>query len=325
MNHQPITLTAAVLLWVAAFAGQAQDAVAYPTKPIRLIVPTVPGPPPDVMARNLGEKLAGALGQPVIVDNRPGAIGTIGLNIVVKAPADGYTIGVIGLAYIAGPSLLAHVPYDTEKQLVPVTLTNWSYPVLAVPAASPVRSVGDLVALAKSRPGMLKYSSGGNATPPHLAGELFKREAGVEILHIPYKGSTANITALVAGEVDLAFGPTMALSPHIKSGKLRALATAGRHRLAPYPEVPTLVELGYSRLEVNDWHGIVAPSGTPGEVIGRLHAEIMKVLANTDFRQRLDALGMETVGLGPEPFAAHIRSEIQRWNRLVRDAGIKAD
>lgn len=320
---------AIVLLGLSAVAAHAQANTPaprdYPARPIRLIVPTVPGPPSDVIARNLGEKLAGALGQPVVVDNRPGAIGTIGLHMVVKAPADGYTIGVIGLAYIAGPSLLLRVPYDTEKQLVPVTLTNWSYPVLAVPAASPARSVSDLVALAKSRPGALKYSSGGNATPPHLAAELFKREAGVDIMHIPYKGSTANVTALAAGEVDLAFGPIMALSPHIKSGRLRPLATSGRQRLAPYPEVPTLVELGYSRLEVNDWHGIVAPSGTPKQAIDRLHAEIVKVLAAAEFRQRLEALGMEAVGLGPEPFAAHIRSEIHRWNRLVREAGIKAD
>jgi tripartite-type tricarboxylate transporter receptor subunit TctC len=278
-----------------------------------------------VVARLLGEKLAGALGQPVVVENRPGAIGTIGLNAVAKAPADGHTLGLIALPYIAAPSLLANVPYDTERDLAPVTLITWSYTLLAVSAASSVRSVADLVALANAQPGALKFSSGGNATPPHLAGELFIREAGVKITHIPYKGSPAGVIALLAGDVDLTFGATGTVSPQLKSGKLRALATAAPRRLALHPEIPTLIELGYPALEVSDWQGVVAPAGTHRDVIVRLHAEIVKVLATADFRERLNALGLEASGLGPEPFAAHIHKEIHRWGNLVRAAGIKAD
>jgi tripartite-type tricarboxylate transporter receptor subunit TctC len=320
-----VALIAAVALAVASFAAQAIDPEPYPRKPIKLIVPTVPGPPPDVVARILAEKLGGALGQPVVVENRPGAIGTIGLNAVVKAAPDGYTLGLIALPYVVAPSLLAQVPYDTEKDLAPVTLTNWNHPILAVRADSPVRSVADLVPLAKARPGELKYASSGNGTPPHLAGELFKREAGVTITHIPYKGPSPAVIALLVGEVDLTILATSVLSPHLKSGKLRALATVAPRRLAKYPDIPTLVELGYPELGITDWQGIVVPAGTPGDVIARLHAEIVKVLAVADFRQRLEVLGLEAAGLGPERFAAHMHKEIQRWSKLVRDTGIKAD
>jgi len=326
MNLQITTLIAAVILAMAVpFAAHAKDAEPYPSKPIKLIVPTVPGPPPDVVARLLGDKLSSALGQPVVVENRPGAIGTIGLAAVVKSAPDGHTLGLMSLPYAIAPSLLGRIAYDTEKDLAPVTLTNWNHPILAVRADSPVRSVADLVPLAKARPGELKYASSGNGTPPHLAGELFKREAGVTITHIPYKGPSPAVVALLAGEVDLTILATSVLSPHLKSGKLRALATVAPRRLAKYPDIPTLVELGYPELGITDWQGIVAPAGTPGDVIARLHAEIAKVLAAADFRQRLEVLGLEAAGLGPEQFAAHMHKEIQRWSKLVRDAGIKAD
>ena len=318
-------LIAAVVLTVASFAARAIDAERYPRKPIKFIVPTVPGTPPDVVARILGERLAGALGQPVVVENRPGAIGTIGLNAVVKAAPDGYTLGLIALPYIVAPSLLAQVPYDTERHLAPVTLINWNFPLVALRADSPIRSVADLVALAKARPGELKYSSSGNGTPPHLAGELFKHEVGVKITHIPYKGGSAAVVALLAGDVDLAIAGTVGVSSHLKSGRLRVLATFAPRRLANYPDIPSLVELGYPGLGITDWQGIVAPAGTPKDVIARLHAETVKVLAAPDFRQRLEVLGLEAAGLGPEQFAAHMHKEIQRWSKLVRDTGIKAD
>ena len=288
-------------------------------------MPTVPGPPPDVVARMVGERLAGALGQAVVVENRPGAIGTIGLNFVAKAAPDGYTLGLIALPYIVAPSLLPQVPYDTERDLAPVSLINWSYTVLAVLAALPVRPVADLVALAKARPGALRFSSSGNATPPHLVGELFMRAAGVTITHIPYKGSPAAVIAVLAGEVDLTISPTVSVSPYLHSGKLRALATPSPRRLALFPDVPTLVELGYPGIQIRDWQGIVAPAGTPKDVIARLHAEVFKVLASPDVRQRLEVLGLEAAGLGPDQFAAHMRNEIQTWARRVREGGIKAD
>ena len=313
------------LLAIASFGAQAKDVEPYPSKPIKLIVPTVPGPPPDVVARLLGEKLAAAFGRPLVVENRPGAIGTIGLNAVAKASADGYTLGLIALPYIVAPSLLATVPYDTERDLAPVAMINWSYTLLAVTGASNVRSVADLVAVANAKPGTLKFSSGGNGTPPHLAGELFIRAAGVQITHIPYKGSPAGVMALLAGDVDLTFGATAMVSPHLKSGKLRALATVAPRRATLHPEIPTLIELGYAGLAVSDWQGVVAPAGTPRDVIARLHAEIVKLLVTPDFRERLHALGLEPSALGPELFAAHIQNEIHRWGRLVRAAGIRAD
>jgi tripartite-type tricarboxylate transporter receptor subunit TctC len=326
MDARILALFAAAALAVASFVVRAKDAEPYPTKPIKLIVPTVPGPPPDVVARILAEKLGGAFGRPVVVENRPGAIGTIGLNAVAKSAPDGYVLGLITLAYVVAPSLLAQAPaYDTEKDLAPVTLINWNHPILAVRADSRVRSVADLIALAKAHPGELKYSSSGNGTPPHFAGELLKREAGVAIAHIPYKGPGPAIVALLSGEVDLTIAATSAVSPHVKSGKLRVLATVAPLRLAGYPDIPTLVELGYPGLTFTDWQGIAAPAGTPGDVVARLHAEIMKVLSAPDFKQRLEVLGLEAAGLGPEQFATYVHKEIQRWSKLVRETGIKAD
>jgi tripartite-type tricarboxylate transporter receptor subunit TctC len=319
-----VGLIAAQAVGLAA-AAQAADPAPYPTKPLKLIVPTVPGPPPDVVARILGEKLGGALGQPVIIENRPGAIGTIGLGAVAKSAPDGYTLGLIALPYVIAPHLLAQVPYDTQKDLAPVTLINWSYPTLAVRADSHVRSLSDLVALAKARPGELKFSSSGNGTPPHLAGALFNREAGVTITHIPYKGGAAGVVALLSGEVQLTFAAASAMAPHVNMGRLRPLATGAPRRLPKYPDIPTLVELGYADLVITDWQGIVAPAGTPREVIARLHAEVAKVLSTTDVRQRLEVLGFEPAGLGPDAFAAHIHHDIKKWSKLVVDAGIKAD
>jgi tripartite-type tricarboxylate transporter receptor subunit TctC len=263
--------------------------------------------------------------RPIVVENRPGAIGTIGLNVVARATADGYTFGVLAMPYVVAPSLLAHVPYDTEKDLTPVILVNWNYSILAVPSISPVRSVAGLVTMAKARPGLLKFSSNGNGTPPHLAGELFKREAGVSIRHIPYKGSVAGLSALLADEVDVTFGTAALVIPFVRSGKLRALATAAPRRLAETPDIPTLVELGYPRLEISDWQGIVAPAATPKALIRRMHSEITRILATPEFRQRLVSLGMEPAGGGPEEFSAHVHNEIRRWSKLVREAGIAAD
>lgn len=328
--HKTRCATMGVAVLISAWAttlclAQSMDAPSYPSKPVRIIVPTVAGPPPDAVARLLAEKLTVAFGRSVIVDNRPGAIGTIGLDAVTKAPADGYTLGVIAMPYVVAPSLLAKMPFDIERDLAPVTMSNWSYALLAVRRASTVRSVSELVALAKARPGAMKFSSGGNGTPPHLAGALLARETGIDILHVPYKGSPAGVVALLAGEVDMAFGPIAALSTHLASGRLSAIATAAPYRLTQYPEIPTLKELGYPTVEISDWHGLVAPIATPRELIARLDSEFSKILSTTDIRDRLNALGMEVANLRSEAFAVHMRKEISRWNRLVHAAGIKAD
>ena len=307
-------------LWHTAALPQA-----YPAKPIRLFVSTGPGAPPDVMARLLADKLAGSLGQPVLVENRPGASGTIGMNAVAKAPPDGYTLGIFSMGYTTAPSMLAQMPYDTERDLAPVTMLARDSNLLVVPSGSSAKSVAELIAMAKAKPGFLKFASGGNSTPAHLAGELFKRETGIDIVHIPYKTPPAGAAAVLGGDVDMMFGATVAVSPHIKSGKLRVLATSTPKRLPAFPDLPTLAELGYPNVVVSNWSGIVAPAGTPKEVIERLHAEIQKVLAMPETRQRLEALGVEASPARPEEFGALMRSELQRWNKLVRDAGIKAN
>jgi len=302
----------------------AQDTASYPVKAIRVIVPSTPGSPPDVVGRIIGEKLTAALGKPLVFDNRPGATGIIGLEALARSAADGYTLAVMAMPFVINANLMAKMPYDTEKDLAAVALVNWHYSLLVVPAASPLRSVAEIVTAAKARPGALRYS-GGNGTPPHIAGELFKQVAGVDIQHVPYKGAPATVLAVLTGDVDMTITSVGALSPHIKSGKLRALATAAPQRIAAYPELPTFVELGYPGVQVRDWQGFVAPAGTPKSVIARLHAEIAKAASMPDVKARLEALGMEPASAGPEQFAAHIHSEMQRWGRFVREVGITAD
>lgn len=325
MNSRIHSLVIATLFGLAPLAAHAQQSSSYPTRLIKVIAPTPPGSPPDVIARIIGEKLWGIFGQTVVVENRPGASSTIGLNAVAKAPPDGYTLGILTLPAIASPALIAKMPYDTERDLTPVSLMVWEYHLLVVPAGAPARSVADLVAATKAKPGIFKFSSGGNGTPAHLAGELFKREAGVEIVHIPYKGATAGATALLTGDVDMMIGAIPALSAYNSSGKVRALATSALRRIPAYPEVPTLVELGYSGIGNLGWLGVVAPTGTPRAVIARLHAEIEKVLALSEVKERLESFGWEPAKVGPEEFGVHIRSELQRWRKVIRDAGIKPD
>ena len=325
MKHLLIKLAAVTLF--ALWAIQASPALAapYPDKPVRLIVPTTAGSLPDQLARWLAERLAGELGQAVVVDNRPGAGGTIGLAAVARAAPDGYTLGLQALPYIVGASLLAKMPYDTERDLAPVTLVNWTFLILAVPANSPIRSVPELVELARERPGKLTFSSQGNGSPSHLALSLFAHQTGLKLTHIPFKGGAASLIALLAGEVDMSVVPVGPAAPHLKSGKLRALATNAPRRIAVMPDLPTLAELGYADVQFSDWQGIVAPAGTPRSVIDRLHAEIARILARPDSRAGLAAMGMEPAGLGPEEFTSYQHAEMQKWARLVRAAGITAE
>jgi tripartite-type tricarboxylate transporter receptor subunit TctC len=231
----------------------------------------------------------------------------------------------IGMSNIVAQSLVPKMPYDTERDLAAISLVNWHYHVVAVAATAPVRSVADLVTAARARPGVLKYSSGGNGTPAHLPTELLKREARVDITHIPYKGAPAGVQALLGGEVDVMIGSSTVLAPHLKAGKLRGIATPAPLRIGAYPELPTLIEVGYPGVQVRDWQAVVAPARTSAKVIERLHVEIAKTVALPDVRQRLEGLGLEAASAGPNQLAAHIRSEIQRWNGIVRDAGIRAD
>ena len=318
------------LIWLAFLGAgnalaQAKDPHIYPTRPVRLIAPTPPGSPPDLVARALGEKLSTAFAQPVVIDNRPGASATIGIAIMVKSPPDGYTLAAIGLPPLVRVNHLAQRPFDPERDLAPVALVAWNYNLLAVPATSPARSVAELIVAAKTRPGTLKYSSGGNATPAHIASELLRRETGIAVLHVPYKGAAAAVTAMLTGEADMMVGFVGAVSPHIKSGRLRALATSAPHRIAAYPELPTFVELGYPGVQLRDLQGIAAPAGTPRHVIERLQTAIAKAIASADVKERLEAQGIEAASGGPEQLAAHIRNESRTWSKVIRDAGIKVD
>ena len=297
----------------------------YPARPVRLIAPTPPGSPPDLVARAIGEKLAVALGQPVVVDNRPGATGTIGIAVMTKAPPDGHTLGAIGMPPLVLAGLLAQRPFDPERDLLPVALVGHNYNVLVVPSAFPVKSVAELVAAAKAKPGALKYATGGNATPAHVTTELLKREAGIEILHVPYKGPAAAITAMLGGETDMMIGAVGVLAPHVRSGRLRALATSATHRIAAYPDLPTFAELGYPRVRLRDLQGIAAPAGTPRAIVMQLQKAIAKAVATPEVKERLETLGIEVASAGPDAFAAHIRDELQAWHGAIRDAGIRVE
>lgn len=324
MNRICPTLIATTAFIAATLSG-APAAAAYPDHPVKLIVPTTAGSVPDQLARWLAERLAADLGQPVVIDNRPGASGAIGLDAVAKATPDGYTLGIQTLPFIVAPLLVSTTPFDTEKDLAPVTLVNWSFNVLVVPATSTARSVADLVVLARTKPSGLAYSSQGNGTPSHLILTLFGRHTGLNLLHAPYKGGPASISAVLSGDVDMTTGGTFAVEPHIKAGKLRALATTAPRRMAAFPDLPTLVELGYTGVELSDWQGIVTAAATPRAIVDRLHAAVARVLAQPAARQTLATLGMEPAGMGPDEFATYQHAEIAKWRKLVREAHITAD
>jgi tripartite-type tricarboxylate transporter receptor subunit TctC len=315
---------AAALLMTSPVGAQVNEPLPYPIRPIRFIAPTPPGSPPDLVARVIGEKLALAFGHPVIVDNRPGATGTIGIAVMTKSTPDGYTLAAIGMPPLVLASLLLPPPFKTVD-LAPVSLVAWNYNVLAVPATSLVKSVAKLIAAAKARPGALKYSSAGNATPAHLASELFKRETNVDIMQVNYKGAAGSVAAMLTGEVDLNIGAVGVLSPHVKSGRLRILATSAPQRIMAYPELPTFAELGYPGVQLRDLQAVATPAGTPRHVISRLHVEIAKATSFADVKARLESLGIEAANASPEQTAKHILSELRIWNKVIRDAGIKLD
>lgn len=318
-------LAGCVALYGALYAAVVPAQQLYPSRPIRIVVSIPPGAPPDVLARLLGERFVTALGQPVVVDNRPGAYGTIGIDAVAKAAPDGQTLGILTLGFLTAPALLARMPYDTARDLDAVSLIARDSNLLVVASESPARSVTELIRMAKAKPGTLKFSSGGNSTSAHLVGELFRRETSVDIVHIPYKGPVAGITALMNGDVDLMFGATGAVAPHVKSGRLRVLAVSTPQRIPAFPEVATLVELGFPQVTFVNWFGLIAPAGTPKAVVTRLHREVQALSAAQETRRRHEAMGLEPAYGGPAEFAALIRADLVRMHKLVRDAGIKPD
>lgn len=305
------------------FAGQGAWAQAYPSKPVRLISPYPPGGGTDATARIISQALGEQLGQQVIVDTRPGASGRIGTEIASKSAADGYTLVLGNVAPLAIlPAAVAKLPYDPIKGFQPISLIATSDYVLTVHPSLPVRNVKELLALAKSKPNQLSYASSGNLGAPHLAGELIKLLANVKILHVPYKGNGPAAIAVMTGESTMLFGTGPTVVPHVKTGKLRWLATTGRKRSVP--ELPTVAELlpGY---DVTQWYGILAPAGVPKEIVDRLHKEIARAIANPKVAQLFVNLGTQPVSNSPDEFSAFIKAETEKWGKVIRSANITAD
>ncbi|MBC8022051.1 MAG: tripartite tricarboxylate transporter substrate binding protein, partial [Burkholderiales bacterium] len=297
----------------------------YPSKPIKIVVPYPPGGFNDTLGRTLAAKFTEAWGQPAVVENKPGANTVIGVDFVAKSPPDGYTLLVVAFPFAVTPSLIRNMPYDTVRDFAPIALAAQSPNLLVVNPTLPVKSVGELIAAAKAKPEGLSYASTGNGSSNHISMELFKSLAGVKIVHIPYKGSAPAVTDLLGGQVHLMFDNVPNVLPHVKSGRLLALAQTGSKRSALVADIPTVAEAGVPGYEVTVWFGLVAPAGTPREIVQKLNAEVLRILAMPDVRERFLAQGVEPVGSTPEQFGDHIRVQMAKWAKVVADAGVKAE
>jgi tripartite-type tricarboxylate transporter receptor subunit TctC len=311
--------------WVLALCCSAAMAQGFPSKPLRLVVPFPPGGSADVLARVVGARLSAALGQPVIVDNKPGAGGILGADFVAKAPADGHTLLFANTNIAINPSLYKSLPYDTATAFAPVILMVNVPNLLLVAENVKANSVAELIALAKADPHALNYASAGNGTFPHLAIELFKLEAGVSITHVPYKGAAPALNALLAKDVQVLSNDLLTAVPHVKAGKVRALAITGRTRSPVMPDVPTMAEAGLPNYAAVGWQGIMVPAGTPPATIARLNTEINKVLADPELRSNLTSQGLEVVGGTPQQFGDFVRRDTERWRLAVEASGAKVD
>ena len=308
-----------------AFSTALAWAQEYPSKPIRLVVPFPPGGGTDIVARTVAIKLGEILRVSVVVENRAGAGGTVGTDVVARAPADGYTLGLVSGSHVINPSIYPKLPYDTQKAFAPVTLLVAAPAVLVVNKALPVNNVQELIALAKSRPGKLFFASAGVGTPPHLAGELFKSMAGIDITHVPYKGNGQVMTETISGEVAFTFPTLPSAVPFVKDGQLRALGVTGSRRSPSMPTVPTISESGLAGYESSSWYGVLAPAGTPPAVIQALSKELAQILEVREMRDKLAAVGLEIWGAAPAPFAAYINAEIGKWKKVARASGIRGE
>lgn len=313
-----------LLLFVACAFSNVQ-AQSYPNKTVRLVIPYPPGGGTDIIGRTVAQKLTDVFGQQVIVDNRGGAGGTIGTEVVAKSPADGYTLLMVPTSHVINPSIYRKLSYDTVKDFTPITLAASATIVLASHPSLPVKSVKELIAFAKAKPGQVNFGSAGNGTVFHLTGELFKRQAGIDMVHIPFKGGGPTVANLAGGQVSLAFETMLALSPHIKAGKVRGLAVTGAQRSSVMPELPTIAELGFPGIVAENWYGFYVPAGTPQPVINRLNSEIVKILQQPDVKKRFQDLGTETVGSTPAELSDFINKEIAKWSKTAKEAGARVD
>jgi tripartite-type tricarboxylate transporter receptor subunit TctC len=314
-----------VLAAGAACAQTAAPAAGYPSRPVRLVVPFSPGGTNDILGRIIGEKLGEHLGQPLVVDNRGGAGSVLGTEIVARASPDGYTLLVTSAVLAVNPSIVRSLPYDTARDFAPVGLIGSGPYIMVVNPGVPAKNVQEFIAWVKARPGQVNYASTGAGGPPHLAAELLRITAGIDMVHIPYKGGGAVLPDLIAGRVSMFFGSIATLQPYVQAGRLRVLGVTTARRAASMPEVPTFIESGLAGYEVNGWYGLLGPRGMPRAIVERLNAELRKVLAETDTQARLAANGIEPAATSADEFAALIRSEIEKWAKVVRAAGIKPE
>ena len=312
--------TAAVLLAAIATAASAQS---WPSaKPITLVVPFPAGGTTDVLARALADKLGTALGQTVLVESKPGAGATLGADFVAKSKPDGYTLLMGAIHHTIAPAVFKKVPYDLEKDFAPVTTVALVPNVLVVNASNPAKTVADLVAQAKAKPNQLNYGSNGNGTAQHLIGTQFENMNGIQITHIPYKGSGPLTTDLIGGQVTMSFDTVTPVLPHIKSGKLKALAVTTGKRSSALPDVPTLAEAGLKGFDIGTWFGVLAPVATPKDIVARLNLEAVKIIQSPDFRKRMDEIGAEPIGNTSEQMAHQIHDDMERFAKLVKDAKV---
>ena len=317
---------AAVALVACGSAAAQRADTGYPSRPVRLIVPYPPGGGNDTLARIFGLKLAEIWGQQIVVDNRPGAGTIIGTQLAARAAPDGYTLLLSSIAtHAVAPNLYRNPGYDPVKDFTPVTLLAVAPTVLCTNAAVPAKTVQELIALARTKPGELKFASGGSGTAPHMAGEIFASMTGIRLLHVPYKGGGPAIAGLIGGETSMMFDTAASILPHVKGGKLRALAIARAARLPEYPELQTFSEAGVKGYEVNAWYSVHAPAGVPREVVAKVNRDLRRILELAEVKDRLKQLGSEGVGNTPEEFASFVRAESAKYAKAIREAGVKVE
>jgi tripartite-type tricarboxylate transporter receptor subunit TctC len=310
------------LLTLAAAAANGQS---YPTKSVRLIVPYAPGGIVDYVGRLIGQRLSDGFGQSIVIDNRPGAGGIIGIETAGKASGDGYTLLIMDPAIVINPSLLAKVPYDIDRDLMPATILSSSPLVLAINAKVAVNDVQELVNLARSQPGRLSFASAGIGTTPHMAGEMFKARIQQNITHVPYKGSGPAMTDLIAGQVQMTFSSITAALPFIRDGRLRGLATTGEKRAAALPNLPTVAESGFPGFEVNLWLGVFVPADMPRDILMKINSELRKALQHPDIKSGFEKVGADPVGNTPQEAAVFVKNEFKKWADVIKTAHIKAE
>ena len=324
MSKIAIQWGVSMLMVASSGACWAQDAASYPAKTIRMVIALAPGGGVDTSGRLLGQRFVEAWGQQVVAENRPGAGGTIAMEIVARATPDGYTLLMGSVGHAITPALYK-LNYDTIRDFAPISLFVQSPSVLAVHPSLPVKSVKELIAFAKARPNEILFSSSGSGSGQHLAMELLNRMAGLQLVHIPYKGTAPSILDLVAGRVSVTSASAISTMPHVRAGRLRALAVSSAKRSPSVPELPTVAEAGVPGFAVDQWYALFAPAGTPKEIVAKLYGEIAKAVALADTKERLLAMGLDPVGMPPDEFTAYLKTETVKWGKLVREAGIRAN